>query len=462
MHLPTTVASTLDNAFVTSLDIHKPEFLAKLYAKFGNQWITFIDQLKAMGFMTPVAQEDYSHFEDDYFVETFHALAGVASPATGASMDITLDTSDLDASNRFFPQVKDLVRFSNEMVGLVKAIDVTTPTAPILTINPVNVDDDLPAVIEGEEITVISNAHSEGSGQPNSRLPKTNQVSFNLQLIKEKLSATGTEMTNQLWVNSYTESGQPISNYLDLAKISAEYRMKLWMASALLYGRKSSAGQNVDANGRDIRTTEGLIPFITRVGQDVSYTPGLFSVQKFDEISGLLEKQNAPSSIWVGGGFNFLNEKDNVLQSYFGDNNIPQFKQSVVNSVFGGNIELEASVCYQYLYKAQRGFAFSKIGLFSHTKSGNASGFKDSSTALFLPMAKKSVNTGSMSETLPMFGMRYKQLGKHNRMLQVWKTGAAGENPAEYTNDEDVQNLEYRSHIGFHGVAGNQFLRLHA
>jgi hypothetical protein len=460
MATPAAVAANYSQAVVSTLDIYKPENLATLYRKRGDQGLMAFDFYRSLGYILPTAATEYSHYEDDFIHEVFHVRVNVASPGAGANQLITVAVADLDAGNRFYPRLKDEVRYKTGEVGVIIVRDVTVPGAPILTIRPVRANITLPAVTAGETITIISGAKSEGSGQGISALSKTNKYTNRTQIIFEKVEATGTEMTNQDWFDKL-DNGASIPVYFFKAIMDMDYRINLKMSGALVYGEKSTTGYVTDPDtGLSIETTEGLIPYIQSNGQNISYTPGLFSVNHFDEVTRRLDKEFASLDTLVLAGHDFLTEKDNVLVDYNKNTNISYTSSRMRKAYLQDNEGLDMAVGFSYLTKSNRHFAFAKMGMFSNPKLGGASGFKDSSLALFCPLGKKKMKYSQ--EDTPFIGMRYKAKGNHNRMLQLWKFGAAGANVNEFQGEDDKQAVNVRADIGAHNACGNQFVRLYA
>src|SRR3990167_8946137 len=127
--MSTSTINTISSTSIwSSLNIDKPEEMPKLFKAFGNDGADTYDFCKALGWMSPVAQEDYQSTEEDRITESFHDANGSAA---GASKAITLDAQDIDAANHYYPRVGDIVRFSNGKTGIIRVDNGANP--PVFT-----------------------------------------------------------------------------------------------------------------------------------------------------------------------------------------------------------------------------------------------------------------------------------------------------------------------------------------
>ena len=163
---PASFTAPYASDIISGFDIDKPEVLDTLYRSRGDQGLGYFGILKSLGFTMPTSQDEYRHYEEDWIHENFNALAGVVAPGAGNPIAITLDPSNLDTGNRFYPRKNDQVMFKNRVTGIIVDVNVAAPGAPILTIEPNQAADDIGAIALGESIIIISGSFSEGSTQP--------------------------------------------------------------------------------------------------------------------------------------------------------------------------------------------------------------------------------------------------------------------------------------------------------
>ncbi len=454
---PTAVSGIYATEIISTFDIDKPERLNTLFRRRGDQGMGYFRLLESLGFKMPVAQDTYEHDEEDWVHETFHSRNIVAAPGPGNNSLITLDPVDLDGGNRFYPRLWDTVMFVNEVTGQIIDIDTTAPAAPILTVRPNGLTAAIPALVAGQELIIISGAFSEGSEQPEGAVAGTFHYDNDAQIIKETLKATGTEMTNQKWFTKVSNpNAKNIPAYYLKGQLDTDYRMNLKIDGALLFQQRTTNTMIDPDTNRQLLTTEGLVPYIRRVGNTVNYTPGLFSVQRFNEVVKLLDKEHAPSYICMMNGINLDIEIEDTLVDYFKDTNINFVTGRTTGDLFKGNEGLAMSVAFRLFVKGERTFALKRMPIFSHARLYGASGYSTAGLGVLIPMSRKKDKL--TKDDLPTIGVRYKKLGPYNRMMEVWNVSGAG--PFQKVISRDIHQHFQRCHVGAHHMAGNQMLLL--
>jgi hypothetical protein len=450
---PDAIAAIYASDIVSGFDIHKPEKLNVLFSRYGDQGASFFQLIRSMGFEQPVANDAYGHFEENHIHEVIHSRDIEAQPAVGADMVFTLDTQDLDANNNFYLRLYDVIMFPNEVTGIVTDIDVTDPDEPDITVELNDSADQFPALTAGEELVIISNAFSEGSGQPEGAVSGTWEYSNCAQIIKETIGYTGTEMVNQTWFD-VTSKGQSIPAFYFKGQIDIDYRMALKIDGALLWQKTTTNTITDPVTGRAIKTTEGLIPYIRRVGNEQSYTAGAFDVDEFDELSNILDRESAGNYILGLLGIQLHQDIENSLVDYFQNTNITFAKQTTNDVLFNKNEALGASVNFTYLTKSERTFLMKRMGVFNNRKLAGADGYNAPKMGVWLPInKKKDPVSGNMVDSI---GTRYRALGKYSRRMEVWQVGGAGEGLK--VTEFDTRNTYQRCHVGSHFRGGNQFV----
>lgn len=453
---PDAIAQIYASDIVSGFDIHKPEKLNVLFARYGDQGASYFQLLRSMGFEKEVSLDTYSHYEENRIHEICIVDAIVAQPAVGDPITFVLDSDSLDANNNFYVRMWDVILFPNEVTGSVTDIDVSTPTAPEITCDLNDDTEQFPALAAGDELIIITNAFSEGSGQPDSAIRGTWEYENDAQIIKETIGFTGTEMVNQTWFD-VTSMGYKIPAYYFLGQVDIDYRMALRIDGALLFGKRTVNTALVDSDtGRVIKTTEGMVPYIRRVGNEQSYTSGTFDVAEFDEMDYTLDREGAGNYILGLLGITLHQDIENALVTYFADTNINYTRQTVNEVLFNRNESLGASVNFKYLTKSERTFLFKRMGVLNNPKLYGASGYENIGPKLgmFLPINKrKDPVSGNMVESI---GTRFRGLGRYNRRMEVWQVGGAGEGLK--VTEFDTRNTYQRCHIGAHFRGGNQMV----
>jgi hypothetical protein len=454
---PEAIAQIYASDIISGFDLHKPEIMNTLFRRFGDQGASYFQLIRSMGFELPVANDHYGHFEDNHIHEIVHSRAIVAQPAVGANITFVLDDADLDANGNYYVRQFDQMMFPNEVTGLVITIDDANPLLVSVTVRLNEITDRFPALTAGEELIIISGAFSEGSGQPAGAVSGTWEYDNDAQIIKESMGVTGTEMVNQPWV-TVTSNGASIPAYYYKGQIDLDYRMALKIDGALLWGKRSTNVITDTVTGRAIKTTEGLIPYIRRVGNEQTCVHGAFDIDEFDEMDNTLDREFAGNYILSLLGISLHQDIENALVTYFANTNISFAKQATNDALFNSNEALSASVNFTYLTKSERTFLFKRMGAFNNKKLTGADGYSARQMGVFMPVNKK--KDPVTSDMVDSFGSRYRALGNYSRRMEVWKVGGAG-NGLKVT-DIDAQNTYQRCHIGAHFRGGNQMVLLEA
>lgn len=447
---------------LSGFDFYKPEVSNNLFRKKGDQGMSYFMILKSLGFEKPVARESYSWYMENYIHDIF-TTTGASAGAAGAAVTYTLSAGSVNTigSNDYvYPRKWDVVMFPNEVTGSVTAVTFSGGGTVTVTVKPNVSTDAIPAVSSGQELVIIGNAFAEGSDDPSGRLSGTTKETGYLQIIKEALTSTGSEMTNQDWFDTLVDESGPVKKilgYMMKGQIDLDYRQALAISTAMLF-QKITDNTIVDTAStpasKQIQTMEGLIPAIRRGGNVKTYTPGFLDVSKFDEINKTLDAEFCGQDLACLLGFDLHTELENTLVDYFKDSEISY----VVANQFGGDAGLAASVGFRSLKKGDRNFNFKRMGMFSHPKVGGASGYNFSKMGLFLPIdMRKDAKTG---ESMPSIGMRYKALGNYNRQMEVFDIRGAG--PGQKVIAKDIANWYQRSHVGTQHVGLNRFVLLEA
>ena len=449
------VQAVYTNEIATSFDILKPEVWSQLMKSHGTQKAEYFTMLHAMGFKVASTNETFRHYEDDWIHETVGAVAPIAIGAAGADTTFTIAPASLDSDNRFYIRERDHVLLQDGVRAYVKDIDTTIPTAPVVTISPFD-PTAVATVTAADELAITSNSFDEGTDQPDGRFTGTRKYENDLQIIKETLSVTGTNMTDGLWFNQVTyagENGQAISAYYIKGQEDAEYRLALEMEGACLFGVRNTNPNTIDPEtGKQLKTTEGTYTYMENNGNTVNYTPGSYTVAKFNEINKIADKEVAPDYFCSFLGIDLHDEQDDTFVDYNKETNI-----SFTTSVTGGKKKID--IGFDMLKKSDRYYGFKRFGSFSNQKTYGAAGYDYSAQGMFIPLGyNKALDSNARSQKLPTIGMRHKQLGDYNRFTEVWDVSGAG--TGRKVTQNDSKNLYLRSHIGSHNMVGNQMILL--
>ena len=447
------VSAQISNTLVTLFNIHKPEKANFLFRKYGKQGVTAFQFLQSIGAVTPVAQGTYSHYEEDWIHATITPDDTVTAGGAGQSIVVPLAATDIDALGNFYARVGDIVMFAN---GDKAQIVAKNQGAGEVTIRPLLSTVTLTAT-EGEQIIITSNAFEEGTDQPEGRVSKAYEYSFQTQIIKETVDSTGTELTNQNWFNSI--DGTTINAWFDKAKsIDLDYRMALAIDGMVLYGTPSDGIQT----GLLGNTSSGLVSGVTAQGGNQTYTTGLFSVAYFDQMNRYLDKQQAGNEYVGLLGYQAFQDVENTLSNVFTQNPIifaGGAGKTFGNLMYGDNMQSLAGqsveIGFRSITKTDRTFHLLKLPQLSNPKLYGATGFTEAGRMIFCPLDKPIAPKGG---AMPHLAVRYKELGGYSRKMESWFVGGAGNIPVK-TNGFDSVKLHSRAEMGAEQYALNQFFQ---
>lgn len=458
---PDAIAQIYASDIVSGFDIYKPEYMNELFMRYDDQGMSMFNLIRSMGFEKEVALDTYGHFEENKIHETIKVRDIVSQPSVGADIVFVLDTDSMDANNNFYPREYDTILFANEVTGYISDIDITTPADPSITVKLNDDTDQFPALTQHEHLAIISNAFSEGSGQPDGAIRGVWKYDNDAQIIKETIGMTGSEMVNQTWI-PITSQGQKIPAYYFLGQTDIDYRTALRIDGALLFQKRTANVLAIDPDtGRLIKTTEGMIPYIRRVGNVHPYTIGSLDISDFDEVNLMLDREFAGNHILSLLGIRVQQELEDLLKLYFADTNISFTRQVMNNAIFNKNESLGASVNFKYLTKNERTFMFKRFGNLSNPQTygaytGSAYQYDFPSMGVFLPInRKKDAKSKNLVESI---GVRYRGMGHYSRRMEVWQVGGAG--PGLKVTEFDSRYTYQRCHVGAHFRGGNQFILL--
>jgi len=455
---PDAIAEIYSTQVLSGFDFYKPDFLETLFKRYGDQGMSFFQLLRNLGWEKSSPRETYGHFEDTRIHEIFHSKDAETQTGAGVVITVTLDPDDLDGNNAFYPRLYDEVLFPDETVGVITDIDIGAPTAPILTIAPMDILDNLPALSIDDPLIIFSNTWAENTGQPVGAVRGTSKYENDHQLMKETVTSTGTQLVQQLWFKQYGSDGKTITGYYTLGLLDIDFRMNLRIDGALLFGKRNTnpTVAKDQGNGNILVGTEGLFPFVRRLGHVEVIAQGAFAITDFDDIERLLDQEHVGKYSLAYLGIDRHIEIENVLKPYL-DNASTQYAVKAFNAdILKSNDSLGAMINFSYVLKAERLFMLKRFNNLNNPKTFGVGGnYKMPQYGLFLPMGQR--KDPKNKEMVRNLGCRYAAMGNYSRRSEVWEVGGAGPGRLKVT-DIDNTNAYQRAHIGAHYSAGNQFV----
>lgn len=442
--MPDVVTQQHSDAHISIFDIHKPEKLNILFRKYGDQGLGFFNVIDTLGYKKPVKQTAFSHFEEDFIHENVEVRTDVADPTVGLPLLFTLATTDLDASNNFYIALGDDVMLANQVTGTVTVVDISTPTAPVITVEPHDSTDNLGAVTAGDKVVIYSNNFAEGTTQPAGKVANTTEFSFSVKIIKVTNTMTGSEMTNQTWFSTMSD-GKKIPAYYMKGQFDSEYEMMLRISNAMLFDRATT---NTVLTTTNNRTMTGLVPWLRTNGNTSTYNLGFFAFNDFDSSNNTLDQNFAPAELLSLLGLGLMTEWENLFVDTFDQGALVygEFKGGARKSV-------DLNIGFKSLTKTERTWHLHNMKVFNHPKLFGSAGFDIANMGVITPMDKKKEAT--TKNRIPSIGLRYKQLGDYSRKMNVWTTGGAGQ--GQKTSQTDDRQVNILSECGSQYIAANRF-----
>lgn len=448
--------------WLSSYDFYKLQDLNKLYSQHGDQFMPLFQLFRSMGKEVPVANEVFNWFEDNYIHDIIHSKNTVGAPGAGNAQSITLDSTDLVVSGtsyRYYPRLNDIITFHNEKQGIITAIDVSVPSAPVLTVYPLRNTDDLGALTAGDELIITSNAFQEGTDQPTGAYRGSTKRTGYCQIFKEAFEITGSELARQRRYEFYDEVAGEWMAYRE-GQYDVDYRLALKIDGAFLMGTSTtSTNYNTSipaaSNGETLesRTTDGIIPTIRDRGYVYSYAPGTFGITDFDFIARRMVRERATSPyVLCISGILINQEIENAAAAFTKDTAVDFTK--VTNNIFGGNEALALSIGFKSIQKSGKTFLLSQNDNFSNPKLYGAAGYDHEKMGIFIPVDKvKDPKSGDMIDS---FSIRYMSYGNYSRKYEVWEMKGAG--GGTYNSTIDKAAFEVRAHVGLQITAANRLI----
>lgn len=438
---------------ISSFDLHKPQRLSRLFRPFGDQGASHFMMFKDMMFEEAVMNETFGHNELNRYHTKAIVRANVTAPAAGANLSFVLSTDSMDAQNRFYPRKGDTVMLKNEQTAFIWAIDTSTPADPIITLKGNKQALTLGALTAGDEIIIISGAHSEASGQIAPALSGTTYHDNDMQIVKETLAVTGVEMTNEAWIEVTDDAGR--NQFYREGQAQMDHRMLVKMDGALTFQDRTVNTTAIDPEtGNPVLTTEGAYKYARRRANPFPKASGAFTIPDFDAIDLLLEQNHVGNYICANSGSKRYHNMENILKEYHNDTNIELATKTASEDLFGGRPAQDSVINFRYFTKGGRTTMLKRNPLSNHPHLYGAEGFTMTDWTLFHSLSR--FVDPVQKRYLEEMGMRYKAMGDYDRRMEAWSVKGAG--PGLKVIDADIAYSYQRTHIGSQNANGQKWV----
>jgi hypothetical protein len=442
---------------VSIFDYLEPQYWNEVGARFGYQFDGIYQILRALERETPVAADEWHSYEENRYSRSIsvHAVSN-ASPSQGAAVVVTIESADHELSGTAsFPRAGEMVLTVDEIPCLITLKSTAVTSAHTITIAPVYSTDTLPDLTD-TKLIIFSGASAAGMGQPDSvRLGKTKR-SFVAQIIKESIGQEGTQFVNQEWTRAI-DDGRDYNGWYNPGLMLAEYRLNRKIDGAFTWGKtNTSLLTQTTARGsvNVVKTTKGIVPWITELGKSMTYTPGAFDIADLDDITLYQKQQGVTSGVgMILEGPEIAIDIRNAAKDYIDGNGTDY--TNVINRMFGGNEALALSVNFKVLNLGDFTYIRKEVPAWSDPTAYAETGFGMPKYAIVMPL--ESYKDPDTNEIMPNVASRYRALGSYSRRFEVWHDGAAGGDAYKpYIGDIDEAMLYLRSHLGLQALKMNR------
>lgn len=433
----------INNLQVTSVDgtfmslsnyVLKPEIMAQAPQRYMMDGIfgmaAFTDRLKVSG------QTEYKHTEEDAIratvtIESVAGTAGAGNPAT-----VTIADASHANSGKLTPiQAGQQVMIDNangRYYARVKSVNKGTDNAHTFVLEEpgVNLVADLGAA---DVVSIVSNSHSDGAGQPDSVASIPLELSNYTQIIKTKFEIDGSERANISW---RVIDGKKY--YVIMQEKRAKQSHDADINYALLLGQKRS--NKTDATtGKTVYETGGLEWYAKTYGNSDTYTT--LAVADLNGWDQTLDAEHVGNEVFFLQG-NKLNQYVNTVLRDKNDTGGLSF------AAFGNGDAQRRAV--------DMGFDSWRMNNRTYhdrvIKAMNAKGITQSTNlpeeGVIIPTDKFVGKDGTEDFK---FTVRFKESDKENRFFKVW------------TRDQSITNndkweLNMQSELGLQAFCPNEYI----
>jgi hypothetical protein len=458
--MSTPVVSPYASEVVSGWNIWKPEKMFKLFQKNGQQGMNLFMMMMAFGQVNATALNQYSHYEDRLINQVITVKANVPQPAIGANITFALGSDSLE-DGRYYVRQWDKITFNggrpNSCDGSVVSIALASGDVNV-TVELSDKTRQFPALTADQQLPIHGNAFSEGSGQPQGRVRGADEIYNQVEIIKETISATGTEMTNQTWIN-VTEDGSKVGAWYNLGLLDGEYRMTLAESAGLMHHNLNNGAPIIDPDtNRPVLSTEGLIPHAFSNAFLIPKASGTFAEGDLKTIDRYMRKQFVDSQNIAGmsGAERYYGWQD-FMNDTFPGKDFEAVTRDFNTMISQGNAALAGTLSWGCVTYANRTYGMNEMPEWNNPTVNNYEGSKIPELLFFMPTGTSKDADGVKRN---YFGMRYKAFEGYSRQKELWTQGTAG--TGVRIGDKDARSWYWRSNIGGQWFKSNQWCMMHA
>jgi hypothetical protein len=438
----------ITNSLISFYGEAKPQFSTIIF--YNHRGILPMNVYKSLGLVEELAVELAQHVEAGWIHPNFHAYAA-ASAAQGANLTYRIALEDV-VNDTVYPRVTDTLLFNDGTAGSIVTKTHVGLNNWTIEVQPYNTSFTL-AVSTGEACWIIGNSQAEGTGQPTARDTGREVLQYPVQIVKETWQGTGTALTDELWQKS-DQFGQMRDTY-NSGYLDAEYRFVEQIGNIATFGPVNANTGNSDTNMYSIDYV------VDTQGNDTPYVSGTYGINE------LKENIRYANKLQSGWKFLFLQGPEMELScttglsdvfsqnpNLFGTIGRSEFSDNFVKGVEDTASALGVSIDFKKIKYGNYSFHLTPVPQWGTAVSGGADGYLQTGYGYLIPLTLAQDANGTLQDR---FKMTYKNLGRFNRAMKIWETGANAQNP---TNDVDNLQLNFLGHWGTSFMGAQHFQRV--
>lgn len=482
--LPNWGAIASSEAVLSLYDLYTPAAMTNYFVRHGSR-PSYKMKLKALGFSRGFSTPTVAHYEKSWRTNLTR-FSAVVTPSAGVNTPVVLTidptTTRVDgAGRRLHPLIKGQIL--EAPISRVQAIvDNIVPSGGNInvTLRPLSITTDLAThFVINTDYASPTRQDTEGSGLPASRIGFFYRYSNTSQIIKSAQLASGTEHTNEAYFSVEHISVPDGNGSFKRGALCVDFDKDMLddyernVSGALLFGKQTTATiANSDTGlgyATNVKTTEGLIEWVSNHGYTDTYTPTTYALQDFNNLAVLMEQEWTTTrefTMWTGQLLH--NEIEDMLKAAFNTVHSSDiyFDLGYKGRVGDGDtMPLERAddygvrVGFQRLGKAGFDWNLATMHEFNHGQGFGSAGYNYNQMAVILPTGKLRNTQSDGSGNLPFIGYRYKEMGSYKRENIVGYFGGAGSegiNGVRYaSNQYDVAQSYIITEIAAHHACPN-------
>jgi hypothetical protein len=440
--------------YITTLDLQARKVLPQLTRRYGSQGKEFFDTIRALGFERVDGIQTIEHYEEEWIWNNF-AIASQTGAGTNTGTFV-LAASALDPNSKFFPQVGNTIILAGDIPASIISITGAGTSTVTLSVVTHDTNDLIPTVAAGQELFIASSVAAEGSGQPGSIISGIISWANKTQTIKSTRVASGRELSTESWIKMV--GSDKVESWANKGFLDLEYEQQLKIQGAFLSGKQiTNTGMIINGQSLVGEGTRGLLPELNSYAIQYGYTPGTWELQDYYNMVKAMKKQYTNQFVALFCGLEFGQEQDQMLFEANKDTAVV-YAERAKTALFGAGDdgrEMDMHIGFKYLHVDGYTFCIKNIDSFYHPKLYGTSGYNYVQRGMAIPLQR--YKDPITKNSIPSIGVVYRGLGKYNRKMKVWQTGANADVP---TDDFDVKRVNMLTEMAGEFFATNQMVNI--